>query len=278
MSHVDNELLKRAAAMIAEADALLIAAGAGMGVDSGLPDFRGPQGFWKAYPPYEKLGLNFVDLANPRHFARDPAFGWGFYGHRRNLYRRTTPHAGFGILRKWAERSNRGYFVFTSNVDAHFQKAGFDADRVMEVHGSIEHLQCVHNCGAGIYPAEAADIAIDETTMRAVEPLPRCPNCHDTARPNILMFGDWNWDEARTLTQRGRLEAWLAQLDARLTIVECGAGTGIPTVRNFCEQVAASSVGRLIRINRREPEVPRQQIGLEMGALEALTALDRLLG
>jgi NAD-dependent SIR2 family protein deacetylase len=53
----------------------------------------------------------------------DPELAWGFYGHRLELYRRTTPHRGFGILRRLAERSGR-FFVFTSNVDGHFQRAG----------------------------------------------------------------------------------------------------------------------------------------------------------
>ena len=78
-----------------------------MGVDSGLPDFRGHQGFWDAYPPYARLGLRFTDLASPRWFASDPAFGWGFYGHRRNLYRETTPHPGFDVLRRWCGRMPR---------------------------------------------------------------------------------------------------------------------------------------------------------------------------
>ena len=54
-----------AAAILRETKHLLISAGAGMGVDSGLPDFRGNAGFWQAYPPYQKLALSFVDLANP---------------------------------------------------------------------------------------------------------------------------------------------------------------------------------------------------------------------
>ena len=61
-----EESVNAAAAALAGAEALLIGAGAGMGVDSGLPDFRGTQGFWRAYPPYQKLGLDFVSLANPR--------------------------------------------------------------------------------------------------------------------------------------------------------------------------------------------------------------------
>ena len=142
-----------AAAAIREAEVLLVGAGAGMGVDSGLPDFRGDRGFWKAYPPYEALGLTFMDAANPEHFRADPPFGWGFYGHRLGLYRATVPHDGFGILRRWAEARGLPSFVFTSNVDGQFQKAGFDPARIVEVHGSIHHLQCTEPCGIDIWDA-----------------------------------------------------------------------------------------------------------------------------
>ena len=80
-----TEAIARAAEAVASADALLVGAGAGMGVDSGLPDFRGDKGFWKAYPPFERLGVSFVDMANPGWFARDPELAWGFYGHRLEL-------------------------------------------------------------------------------------------------------------------------------------------------------------------------------------------------
>jgi len=267
-----------AARAIAEADALLIGAGAGMGVDSGLPDFRGNQGFWRAYPPYARLGLSFSELANPHWFDKDPALAWGFYGHRFNLYRSTLPHDGFGILLSWAKRKKHGAFVFTSNVDSHFQRAGFDPDRVMEVHGSIEWLQCRRNCGSEVTPAESLQIAIDEATMRAREPLPACSHCGSLARPNILMFGDWSWDETRIAAQQRRLEDWLQSVSSdRLAIIECGAGTAIPTVRHFCEQVAAETGARLIRINLREAEVAPGQIGIALGALEALKAMDGML-
>ncbi len=143
MSEVDETALDRAARAIEAADALLIGAGAGMGVDSGLPDFRGPEGFWRAYPPYAKLGLRFEAIANPAHFRNDPPLAWGFYGHRTNLYRQTTPHEGFAILRRWGERMKHGAFAFTSNVDDHFARAGFDPDRIVECHGSIVWRQCL---------------------------------------------------------------------------------------------------------------------------------------
>src|SRR5436305_9091673 len=125
MSEPLDEQIDRAAEAVEAADALLIGAGAGMGVDSGLPDFRGTQGFWRAYPPYAKLNLDFVSLANPMWFATDPALAWGFYGHRLNLYRRTRPHEGFAILLRWAGRIPHGAFVFTSNIAGHFQRSGF---------------------------------------------------------------------------------------------------------------------------------------------------------
>src|SRR5262245_15303137 len=109
-----EDILRRAAEIVRSADALLIGAGAGMGVDSGLPAFSGTQGFCLADPVDEKLGLYFSSMANPRWFTNDPAFAWGFYGHRLELYRRTEPHAGFALLRRWAEGMKHGAFVITS--------------------------------------------------------------------------------------------------------------------------------------------------------------------
>ena len=159
-----DHALDRAARAIATADALVIGAGAGMGVDSGLPDFRGREGFWNAYPPYQRLGLDFITLANPRWFTDDPTLAWGFYGHRMALYRQTTPHQGFSILHRWAKQMNRGAFVFTSNVDGQFQRGGFDPERIVEVHGSFDGMQCTHECGIGIFPGESCEVEIDLET------------------------------------------------------------------------------------------------------------------
>ncbi|MCL1859996.1 MAG: NAD-dependent deacetylase, partial [Proteobacteria bacterium] len=62
----DASLFLRCAERIARSSGLLIAAGAGMGVDSGLADFRGPEGFWRAYPPLRQARLRFEEIANPR--------------------------------------------------------------------------------------------------------------------------------------------------------------------------------------------------------------------
>jgi NAD-dependent SIR2 family protein deacetylase len=274
---MDSSTLKAAAQVIKEAHAILICAGAGMGVDSGLPDFRGPQGFWKAYPPIEKLGLAFEDMANPRRFAESPHLAWAFYGHRRNLYRETVPHEGFKMLLELGESKPGKYFVFTSNVDSHFQKAGFDPDRIVECHGAIDYMQCTKPCKQEIWKAEEAPIEIDAEKFKALDPLPSC-SCGQLARPNILMFGDWHWLEHRTTEQEIRMKSWLLSLEnKKLAIIELGAGTSIPTVRITSQMKVRKYNGILIRINPRESEVRPGGIAIEAGALEGLKAVFQYL-
>ena len=268
--HIEHSL-NHAAEAIGSAEALLITAGAGIGVDSGLPDFRGNEGFWRAYPPLKRLGINFVDMANPIWFKRDPELAWGFYGHRLGLYRATDPHDGFRILREWGDGRPAGSFVFTSNVDGQFQRAGFDEERILECHGSIHHLQCTARCNDEITKADPFEVLVDEETFQANPPLPSCPTCGALARPNVLMFGDWGWQPGRTTTQEGRFSSWVSNLgDVRLAIVEIGAGTAVPTVRMTSEQLARRPGATLIRINVREPQVPGDHVGLALGGLEAL--------
>jgi len=278
-----QEDLTRAARAIRDADALLITAGAGMGVDSGLPDFRGNEGFWKAYPPMAKLGISFIEMANPTWFDDDPTLAWGFYGHRLNLYRRTAPHRGFTQLLEIGRQKRGGYFVFTSNVDGQFQKAGFAEEQVEECHGSIHHLQCTHPCSAGIWDARDERVAVDEDTFRAKEPLPRCKHCSGMARPNVLMFGDWSWISTRTDSQSGRRSAWLKgilEARLRLAIVELGAGEAVATVRRQSEYIAGVYGATLIRINPRDFRVSLgESVSLPFGAVEGVGGIvDALRG
>jgi NAD-dependent SIR2 family protein deacetylase len=274
-----DEPVLHAAEAVATTEALVICTGAGMGVDSGLPDFRGDEGFWQAYPLAAKLGLSFADLANPAWFDRDPGLAWGFYGHRFELYRTTAPHAGFAVLRQWADRMSRGCFVFTSNVDGHFQKAGFAEDGMVECHGSLQHLQCVKPCCAATWPTpEGMQFGVDPATLRAQNELPRCPMCGGLARPNVLMFGDGAWNPGRMAAQQIRFRLWLRRLArGKLLVVELGAGTAIPTVRQMAEQLAEAAGTPLVRINPHEAQGPTGTISLVEGARTALEKIDEQL-
>lgn len=272
-----NQAIEHAAELIAAADTLIIAAGAGMGVDSGLPDFRGNDGFWRAYPALKNAGLAFTSIASPAAFVQHPRRAWGFYGHRLALYRATIPNPGFALLQRWSERMPNGVAVFTSNVDGQFQKAGFDEALIEECHGSIHHLQCSMPCTQAIWRADAFTPDVDEARCLLTGLLPTCPHCGALARPNILMFGDDTWISARTNSQAARLSRRLEQA-SRPVVVEIGAGSAIPSVRYFSHEVLQRHGARLVRINPTEAAVPgTDHIGLPCRALEALLAIDALL-
>lgn len=264
--------------IIEDADAILITAGAGMGVDSGLPDFRGNEGFWRAYPPIAKLGLSFSQMANPSWFETNPQLAWAFYGHRLNLYRNTLPHEGFKILLELVKAKDNNYFIFTSNVDGQFQKAGFDENKIYEVHGSIHYLQCTKYCqNNDIWSARNTHIKIDIDNFLA-DNIPRCPYCQKVARPNILMFGDWFWNDRRATIQEAKYIKWLKEFTIfhkKLAIIEIGAGSSIPTVRREGEHYTKKySNIKLIRINPNESELNGANgYSIEKGGLEGLRVL-----
>ncbi|MCX8083303.1 MAG: NAD-dependent deacetylase [Calditerrivibrio sp.] len=274
-----EEIIKRAAEEIKNCNILIITAGAGIGVDSGLPDFRGDKGFWNAYPLYEKLGMSFVDCANPVHFRSDPSFGWGFYGHRLNMYRETKPHKGFFIMLDWCKSIAEDYFVVTSNVDGQFQKAGFDENKIYEIHGSIHHLQCIVPCCDEIWSNDEI-IEVDFQTMRSKQ-IPKCRFCGDVARPNILMFGDFSWIPDRTNNQRKKYEDFLRRNgDKRIVAIEIGAGTAIPSIRYAGERLVNRYDAFLIRINVREPyvgDLGDKAVGIPMSGLKALEMIKSYL-
>lgn len=255
--------------MFAQADGLLITAGAGMGIDSGLPDFRGNHGMWQTYPELGKQGINFTAIANPAAFWDTPNLAWGFYGHRLKLYRETVPHQGFHLLKKLSEALALPHFVFTSNVDGQFQKAGFDDQIIYECHGSINHLQCLDICENKIWSANQIQPRIDQFRCEWLGDLPQCTQCQALARPNILMFDDFDWITDRSIQQRDRLDKWLTQ-HHRPIVIEIGAGTIIPTVRKFSERFAPN----LIRINPREPDLKDSQgVAIAESALISIQAI-----
>lgn len=245
-----------------------------MSVDSGLPDYRGNQGFWRAYPPLEKLGISFERMAQPYWFAENPRRAWAWYGHRAQLYREATPHAGYGLLRSWMMAMPAGGFVVTSNVDGHFTEAVWGERAIYEVHGNIHRLQCIEPCREEVWSAELPDLRIDLATLTAEGELPRCPACGALARPNVLMFNDSHWVDAIAREQERRFDAWLAHVRGRrLLVLELGAGKALPTIRRLGERIAERPFVTLVRINPDAKQEEDSVVALPMGALEALTAI-----
>jgi NAD-dependent SIR2 family protein deacetylase len=276
IKNMPQQQIEAARDILRNASALIISAGAGIGVDSGLPDFRGDEGFWKAYPPLKKLNISFIEMANPKWFLDNPQLAWGFYGHRTELYRNTIPHKGFEMLYEYAQSLNNDYFIFTSNVDGQFQKAGFNSEKIHEIHGSIHTHQCSEHCNQEVWPADEIKFNIDKESFLATGELPYCPNCGAIARPNLLMFGDWQWIDTLYKEQSERMYAWLTKISRyhkKLAIIEIGAGKAIPSVRQFSHMLVKNYNASLIRINPRNFDVPTNEIGLEMGAYDGISAI-----
>lgn len=267
----------RAAEAIKKADAIIVTSGAGMGVDSGLPDFRGNEGFWNSYPAYRKLNINFYEAANPVHFLHNPSLGWGFYGHRSMLYRHTIPHQGFNIIKEWIQNLNLPFFLVTSNVDGHFQKAGFPEKSILEVHGSIHYMQCSTPCSATIWENNEELLVTSETML--AQTIPRCKLCGAVARPNILMFNDYNWISDKTDSQESLFNRFLASNHFHNPVIlEVGAGTTVPTIRNLSERMSKLYNSTLIRINPREYGVySPQHVSIPLGALAGLKEINRII-
>lgn len=197
-----------------------------------------------------------------------------------------------------------GYFVFTSNVDGHFQKAGFPEENVVECHGSINYLQSINQSKSfpsfkvatpqetqsfqGIWkvPNDFA-IDVDDPTLRALDPLPSGPPDRPVseqilARPNVLMFNDMSWVSDREDLQEQRLQAWLSQVRGNcIAVVEIGSSMFVPTVRNVGEGIVRTSrhqESALIRINPNDFTVRyKNDISVPMKGLKALQEIDDAL-
>lgn len=281
-----------AAGLIQEADVILITAGAGMGVGSGIGTFRGvAAGIW---PPLERLGLQFPDMSNPARFQLDDKYGpklaWSFWKWRYCAYTGTEPHDGYKILKSWCDTKKFPGFVFTSNIDGHFERAGFEGS-VAECHGTVKFLQC-----QGLSPkcpnkkkmwlpdpGQIENLVVDPNTDEVTSELPKCPGCGTISRPTVMMFGDWGVLTTRINEQDDSYREWLHKIrHEKLVIIEVGAGIAIPTVRCESEMMSRKFGCSLIRINPEHPEISRAAVGkkhvsIKAGAEASLVRIDQEL-
>lgn len=287
-----SELYKKAAKLIADADVLFISAGAGMGVPGGLGTFRGAAaGVW---PPLEKLGLKFQEMSNPSRFREDDTYGpnlaWSFWKWRYAAYTGTEPHKGYKHLLNWSKGKKQPPFVFTTNIDNHFLRAGFD--RVLERHGSVQFLQCSRedsNCPK--YDEmwlpeknQIEDLQIDPETNKVTSQLPHCAGCGKVARPTVLMFNDGYVLKTRIKKQMEDFDEWKQEISQsgklKMVAIEIGAGIAISTARLESESISKKFSCPLIRINPEHPKIidaasDVEHISISAGAGEALKQINK---
>ncbi|MBO2521466.1 MAG: NAD-dependent protein deacylase [Firmicutes bacterium] len=150
---------------------LVVLTGAGMSTESGLPDFRSPDGLWRKYRPEE--------LATVEALFERPLLFYAFYRSRLELLDRAAPNAGHRALAQ-LEKEGRLRCIVTQNVDGLHTAAG--SRRVLEIHGSLRKAHC-HTCGRPHSPE------LLKRPVTSLSGIPRCP-CGGPVRPGIVLFGE----------------------------------------------------------------------------------------
>jgi NAD-dependent deacetylase len=149
--------------------------GAGISTESGIPDFRGPQGLWTKNPKAEKL-------SNIEHYMSDPEVRRMAWQGRLNSPAWTAqPNAGHRALVD-LERRGALHALITQNIDGLHQKAGSAAARVIEVHGTIRDVVCMA-CGWRGPSGPVLD------RVRAGEEDPPCERCGGILKSATISFG-----------------------------------------------------------------------------------------
>ncbi len=174
------ETLATARSALAEAGRVVVLTGAGISTDSGIPDFRGPQGLWTRDPEAEKV-------SRIEFYVNDPAV------RRRNWARRVSgelwvdrePNAGHHAI-STLDRSGKLHLLITQNVDELHQKAGTDPAKVVEIHGTTRRAMCL-SC------EYRDDIEAVLDRVRAGEEDPGCPRCSGSSSLRRSRSGNPSW-------------------------------------------------------------------------------------
>ena len=160
---------------LAAAKRVVVLTGAGISTDSGIPDFRGPQGVWTRNPMAEKL-------SNIHYYMADPEVRKAAWKARMDHVAWTAqPNAGHRAL---AELEKRGklHALITQNIDELHQQAGHSPEKVIEVHGTMRKVVCM-SCGMTAPMQKALD------RVRAGEADPPCRNCGGILKSATISFG-----------------------------------------------------------------------------------------
>jgi NAD-dependent deacetylase len=236
-----EEALVRAAALVAEARKVVVLTGAGISTDSGIPDFRGPQGVWTKDPSAERLATIEAYVSDPEVRRR----AW------RNRRESTTwsaqPNAGHRAL---VALENRGTLLLlvTQNVDGLHHAAGSDPARVVEIHGTMREVVCLV-CDDR-HPAEVALARVadgeDDPRCRARPSGPDGPECGGLLKSATISFG-----QSLVPGDLRRAEEAAADCDLLLAV---GTSLGVYPAAGLVP-LAASRGARVVIVNAEPTEM-----------------------
>jgi len=207
----------------ARGGSVFVLTGAGTSAESGIPTFRGEEGFWvegsRNYQPME--------LATSEAFRRAPDTVWAWYLYRRAICRAAKPNRAHEALVRLERAIDDRFLLVTQNVDGLHARAGNSLARMFAIHGNLDFMRCARECDGRLHPMpDSLDTewpkgrAMDEATRAQLV----CPSCGGRSRPHVLWF-DESYDEARFRFESTRREAMARDL---LIVVGTAGATNLP--------------------------------------------------
>ena len=210
--------------MIKNKQDILILAGAGLGIDAGLPDYNGMHQM--ADEAAAKYDIPAYQIEHPNFYKENPKAAWGIKARVINMFLTKEPHKGYEKLKELHDKNN--VFVVTSNIDDHFRKAGYDESRLYEIHGRLKILQCVNRSCNIKHNLWTLDELPQEEDLQLIGNPPRCIYCGDYARPNVCFTDDNSFCNKLRDAQKARFNDWIKRVANRrhpnLLILEIGCG------------------------------------------------------
>jgi len=201
---------------------LTVLTGAGISAESGVPTFRGPEGYWtvgsKEYYPEQ--------MATYAMFSSDPWEVWAWYLYRRTVCKNAEPNTGHLAIAEMEKIFGDRFRLVTQNVDGLHLRAGNTEERTFQIHGNLHILRCAAGCSQRLFPfpSHIGEKKKNEPITDAEKKLLICPNCKGLARPHVLWFDEY-YDEHFFRAESAL--TWAAASDLLLVIGTAGA-TNIP--------------------------------------------------
>jgi NAD-dependent deacetylase len=178
---------------------IFVITGAGISAESGIPTFRGKDGYWRNFDP--------AKLATPEAFARDPKLVWEWYRERRQRIRDAKPNAAHAAITRLSMLTGE-FLLLTQNVDDLHARAGLPREKIVQIHGDIFVTRCSrcdfsrsepeHGYGP-LFMSASSDNATGQklgrfkrSSFNEIEhtELSRCPECNALMRPAVVWFGE----------------------------------------------------------------------------------------
>jgi NAD-dependent protein deacetylase/lipoamidase len=210
-----DEVLRRAAASPGR---VIVLTGAGVSAESGIPTFRGAEGYWTVGSRHFRP----MEMATFAAFERQPGEVWAWYLYRRGVCHAAQPNKAHLALVNLEERLGDRFLLLTQNVDGLHFRAGSSHERTLQVHGNLDSMRCSGECTLDIvrvperFGARPGGEPLTDEEIAVLT----CGRCGAWMRPHVLWF-DETYDELRYHFET----ALQAASDAALLVVVGTSGT-----------------------------------------------------